>query len=1498
MNRNSASNRRIRKETQIQSLEQHITYLSSILSDFQIPFDTLQDREAKSENNPQQCESQIISNLEKDSRIACAAASILSRYLESFQTNTNNKPNSQESSDEDEDIAILALQNQSEKLLKLPQKKKRRRKRKNVYSVEKQLQDLLSQFIQEYSSSVSTNTQDTPIVNPLSSLVPHLSPLSPSISSNIPEKEPKKRGRKRKIPSVEEENISKSNSSGIQAIINKNRTPSNIIITSMNNNNNNDNIFITPNFNPISTTIANITTPTIANITTPTIANITTPTTPITPNTPNTPNTPITIPTAITTPNAKRKRTNNIKTEKKTQSTDDDSNYLYTFPVFPSRKKSRNNTSSGTINNSIDNNNIDNNNNDNLDNNSTSDTTITPPPSPPLRPIKSVSNKQISTKTMSIQSDFSCGFNFGIDIPEETENNHENIESLDDSDDDIININEYLDKQLSKNGDISEEEEKREDTNNNNNNGFITAFDMEKIQKKDKRHLHYIRLLQFFEDGNIYTGYNLTFSDVGLTPRRGLKKSKGIQYDEEEEEEGEEIESDTLSDLEEEKEEEEEGEENAEDLKGFIDSSDDEFQSLMNRPTRELTPHIFNSRDYLETELPTIFSQTTMVPLMRKVDITASKLAVSQGQQMYYVQKETYDYSLKCFQCDKIHTLRARDLCEPYYIECSCGLYVPLHKYIVDRRTLTRKQEEKAQSTDRRILRSCWSALKDVLSSVERQCKREKEEQEREEKRRKKEEARIRREHFLLERQKKRKEQMRSDSIKRDERIKIIVRNWLYEQIHKIENRNTFGKVTLKDAITTGVFKAGKDMLSLFYMDHTYYADLTADGYIYDSHSGFTFTSPSQFGITIKKRLNPNKFTDDGWKSIKYNNQYIDTYREEIWRRLCEQKGFVYTPEGHSNYRYLFGSSTPAVCPYQLRSKNTSNNHGNQEKSEESPKPALPLKQYGHTNWKITVNIVDGQYIIKPPKYESINMRQYEPFCRAFIDKKWIDTILSPNSYAVSRGNEENDDDLEKSLDDDEEDDDYRDKESPLYDALAASMVKKSPREEKTSVSKDTNITSNIDVIDDEMTTLTDKDRVIMAGNHIYTQEGHSISITQTPLLLIPKKQFLHAYLPGDDVYIQLPRDKTAYKVHIRSYSNLNPLFVRVSSNHRITKKLNQKISNITIENGVYNDYTLYHYLKEQEEMKKEHSRRPSKVNYQVMNNGYNSKSRRAKRMKEKDLIEIAKIESLQDQQNTSVSSSPVAISLNNRGSDTSIPTSQLQVQNSTLKEGFMHIPIKQNGKEIINIKEEQKEEESEKNNKNALDILSQIPRIEDHYYFVSYYGYDDSYDEWITEDIIQLKCETQFQFENKNNELIKLANVLKDDASVVTSMTDQQDDYMNGEDVLSSNAKDDTISINDGISATSANHTLPLNITSNSDSNMKNVNKQENDIDIDIDNNIDIDIQIDRSHEEDKEKNDQNESLSSLSSKDLSFSQMDNRGDESSLSSHLPLNHEKQIII
>lgn len=97
--------------------------------------------------------------------------------------------------------------------------------------------------------------------------------------------------------------------------------------------------------------------------------------------------------------------------------------------------------------------------------------------------------------------------------------------------------------------------------------------------------------------------------------------------------------------------------------------------------------------------------------------------------------------------------------------------------------------------------------------------------------------------------------------------------------------------ITLLDGLNTGVFKPGKDVITVKYNGIKYTASLTNKGNI--AYENDEFSNPSRWVMHIYKKVNPNRKSVSGWKVICYNNIPIIKYVPTIEERLEKMNNVV-----------------------------------------------------------------------------------------------------------------------------------------------------------------------------------------------------------------------------------------------------------------------------------------------------------------------------------------------------------------------------------------------------------------------------------------------------------------------------------------------------------------------------------------------------------------------------------------------------------------------------
>ncbi|KAK9808663.1 hypothetical protein WJX72_001520 [[Myrmecia] bisecta] len=91
------------------------------------------------------------------------------------------------------------------------------------------------------------------------------------------------------------------------------------------------------------------------------------------------------------------------------------------------------------------------------------------------------------------------------------------------------------------------------------------------------------------------------------------------------------------------------------------------------------------------------------------------------------------------------------------------------------------------------------------------------------------------------------------------------------------------GSMTLMDLIEAGTIVPGRNKITVVYKGITYTASLNRDGMII--YQGKKFQSATSFSIHCKRLQTPNKQGDDGWKSVLYEGQPLESYRKRFYAK-------------------------------------------------------------------------------------------------------------------------------------------------------------------------------------------------------------------------------------------------------------------------------------------------------------------------------------------------------------------------------------------------------------------------------------------------------------------------------------------------------------------------------------------------------------------------------------------------------------------------------------
>ncbi|GFR52206.1 hypothetical protein Agub_g14746 [Astrephomene gubernaculifera] len=97
------------------------------------------------------------------------------------------------------------------------------------------------------------------------------------------------------------------------------------------------------------------------------------------------------------------------------------------------------------------------------------------------------------------------------------------------------------------------------------------------------------------------------------------------------------------------------------------------------------------------------------------------------------------------------------------------------------------------------------------------------------------------------------------------------------------------GAITLRTLLDAGFLVPGSKVLYVEYKGIITWADLTEEGSIICD--GQTFESPSAFSISVKRKLNPERKADDGWKAVKYAGKLLEHFKEQYLRQQLAASG-------------------------------------------------------------------------------------------------------------------------------------------------------------------------------------------------------------------------------------------------------------------------------------------------------------------------------------------------------------------------------------------------------------------------------------------------------------------------------------------------------------------------------------------------------------------------------------------------------------------------------
>eukprot|EP00210_Caulerpa_lentillifera_P006850 g6548.t1 len=94
--------------------------------------------------------------------------------------------------------------------------------------------------------------------------------------------------------------------------------------------------------------------------------------------------------------------------------------------------------------------------------------------------------------------------------------------------------------------------------------------------------------------------------------------------------------------------------------------------------------------------------------------------------------------------------------------------------------------------------------------------------------------------------------------------------------------------ITIKTLVEEQIIQPGVNVFSIEYRGRRETASVNPEGKIV--WNGLMFDSPSAFSIHVKRLVNPTRKADDGWKSIKYQDKYLDYYKLQFVEKKSHNK--------------------------------------------------------------------------------------------------------------------------------------------------------------------------------------------------------------------------------------------------------------------------------------------------------------------------------------------------------------------------------------------------------------------------------------------------------------------------------------------------------------------------------------------------------------------------------------------------------------------------------
>lgn len=105
---------------------------------------------------------------------------------------------------------------------------------------------------------------------------------------------------------------------------------------------------------------------------------------------------------------------------------------------------------------------------------------------------------------------------------------------------------------------------------------------------------------------------------------------------------------------------------------------------------------------------------------------------------------------------------------------------------------------------------------------------------------------------------------------------------------NKVGTTSTRSGVTLADLVESGMIIPKEDCMTISYKGASAVASLTPSGTI--AYEGQEFQSATAFSIFFKRKITPSKQGDDGWKSVLYDGETLDTYRKALLEKRSKEE--------------------------------------------------------------------------------------------------------------------------------------------------------------------------------------------------------------------------------------------------------------------------------------------------------------------------------------------------------------------------------------------------------------------------------------------------------------------------------------------------------------------------------------------------------------------------------------------------------------------------------